>query len=75
MEAMNDLVKGWNQSGLHEGDTVLIHSNIVRTIRNLRKKGLKVKADFILESFIKAVGNTGTLLLYRYCCFLLVLSL
>lgn len=58
-----ELSENWRNSGVHEGDTVLIHSNIKRTLKNARKKGYRVTPQHILDSFIKAVGNTGTVIL------------
>ena len=48
----------WREAGISEGDTVLIHSSLKRTFQQL---GGTVSS--ILDSFIDAVGDTGTLLL------------
>ena len=53
----------WRRSGINEGDTMLIHSDIARTIIEVRKQsGVKIGPPEILESFIEAVGPSGTLL-------------
>ena len=48
----------WREAGVCDGDILLIHSNVRRTIRKY-----KVSPKEILESFIKAVGVNGTVLL------------
>ena len=57
------LSKDWQQAGLESGDTVLLHSDIVRTILRERDQGWRVRAQDILNSFIDAVGTKGTLLM------------
>jgi aminoglycoside 3-N-acetyltransferase len=58
-----DLVEAWRASGLREGDTVLIHSDVRRTLRACLKRGLHVGPGDLLASFLEAVGPSGTLLL------------
>lgn len=53
----------WRKSGVQEGDLLLVHSNITRTIRRYLKSGIKISAQDILDSFLKAIGPSGTLLL------------
>ena len=60
--AKEELVSKWNSAGISQGDTVLIHSNIRRTLVSYRKKGIKLSAEDILDTFIEAVGVNGTLL-------------
>ena len=57
------LSQDWRVSGIKEGDMLLLHSNIIRTIHNARRKGIKITADNILDSFLLAIGSSGTLLL------------
>ena len=45
------LSQDWRVSGIKEGDMLLLHSNIIRTIHNARRKGIKITADNILDSF------------------------
>ena len=53
----------WKRSGFNRGDTILIHSNITRTIIEYRRQsGIKISANDVLESFIDAVGPSGTLI-------------
>jgi aminoglycoside 3-N-acetyltransferase len=55
--------EGWKRSGIQEGDTVLIHSSLTKTLRDLRNRGIETSAELILDSFLDAVGSSGTLLL------------
>ena len=60
---IESLCDRWKRSGLEQGDTVLIHSNITRTVIEYRRQsGIKIGPKEILESFINAVGPSGTLL-------------
>ncbi|OED64530.1 hypothetical protein A143_09435 [Vibrio splendidus ZS-139] len=60
--AKKELIDKWNSAGICQGDTVLIHSNIRRTLISYRKKGVKLTVEDILDTLIKAVGDNGTLL-------------
>lgn len=53
----------WDDSGLHEGDTVLMHSSMKRTLRHLISLGLKPEPGLIVDSLLEQVGKSGTLLL------------
>ncbi|HPD67791.1 MAG TPA: AAC(3) family N-acetyltransferase [Ignavibacteriales bacterium] len=57
-----ELAEQWKNSGINEGDIVLIHSDLKRTLFNYYQKGIKLSSNDILESFIMAVGKSGTLL-------------
>lgn len=59
---MKNLVQEWRDSGIQEGDTVLIHSSIKRTFKRYLKLGIKLSPEDILDSFISAVGESGTVL-------------
>jgi aminoglycoside 3-N-acetyltransferase len=63
MTAYDDLKQKWMDSGVEPGDTLLVHSNIKRTLSEARRSGVAVKPDDILSSFLDAVGPKGTLLL------------
>ena len=52
----------WKHSGVNDGDMLLVHSNIKRTLLNARNRGIKLTPRDILQSFINAIGNEGTLL-------------
>ena len=62
MNTVNWLKKRWQSVGVEEGDTLLLHSNIMRTLGVLRRNGHKPSVSAILESFIQSVGEQGTLL-------------
>lgn len=64
-EDMIEILKNkWNESGIEEGDVLLVHSSIKRLL-------LKIKNDFevlvspktIYESLLKSLGPDGTLIL------------
>jgi aminoglycoside 3-N-acetyltransferase len=59
----HELVNGWRQAGINEGDTVLLHSSLKLTFKSFLRKGIKLSANTILDSFLEAVGSTGTLIL------------
>jgi aminoglycoside 3-N-acetyltransferase len=53
----------WKKSGVKEGDVLLLHSSIKRTCKRHIKQGITITPEDILESFLKAIGPKGTLLL------------
>jgi len=57
------LVNQWHEAGIREGDVLLIHSSIKRTLQRLIKQGMVISPQIILESFLSAIGPSGTLLL------------
>ncbi len=57
------LTNEWKEAGIQEGDVVLLHSNIKRTFKRYLKLGVRLTPQDILQSFINAVGSSGTLLL------------
>lgn len=56
------LTHEWREAGVQEGDLLLVHSSTTRTLRRYLKLGVKLTPQDILESFISAVGPSGTLL-------------
>lgn len=58
-----ELAKDWTQSGISTGDTVLLHSDLRRIIRRFVRQGERITPGQILDSFLDAVGPSGTLLL------------
>lgn len=60
---MKDLVQEWRDSGIQEGDTLLVHSSIKRTFKRYLESGIRLSPEDIIDSFIAAVGESGTLLL------------
>ena len=57
------LTQRWQESGLNNGETVLLHSSLKRTFKLLSKKGFKPSAKLILDSLLATLGNNGTLIL------------
>ena len=48
MNAVNWLKKRWLSGGVEEGDTLLLHSNIMSTLGVLRRNGYEPSASAIL---------------------------
>jgi aminoglycoside 3-N-acetyltransferase len=62
--ALEQLAKDWRSAGLQDGDLVLIHSSISRTMKKLKARFPDATPADLLESFLIAVGkNDGTLML------------
>lgn len=61
MNIENTLTLDWKNSGINDGDTVLIHSSISNTLRRIETSGVKPSVEIIFESFLRAVGSDGTL--------------
>jgi aminoglycoside 3-N-acetyltransferase len=59
----NILLDRWRFSGIKSGDTLLLHSNIRRTLTECRRNGFICTPIDILESFLDLLGPKGTLLL------------
>ncbi len=57
------LVSDWRAAGIEEGDTLLLHSSLKRTLIKYARAGYKLTPDAILSSFIEALGPSGTLIL------------
>ena len=57
------LADEWKKAGVEEGDVLLLHSSIKRTFKRYLKADVRLTPQDILESFLEAIGSTGTLLL------------
>ena len=57
------LSQQWLDAGLEKGDIVLIHSSLKRTLIKYKDSDEEINPTIILESFLDAVGQTGTILL------------
>ena len=55
---IRELAMEWRSAGLERGDSVLIHSSLKRTC-----KRTNLTPEQVLDSFLEAVGPSGTLLL------------
>ena len=62
-EAITRLADQWRACGIGDGDMVLLHSNIRRILRGARRQGENLSPEMLLDSFLEAVGKSGTLLL------------
>jgi aminoglycoside 3-N-acetyltransferase len=63
MSLAAQLSRQWISCGVEPGDTLLVHSDVRRTLRTARKAGVALTPRDVLESFLEAVGPGGTLLL------------
>ena len=59
---MKELVQEWREAGVQEGDTLLVHSSIKRLLKRYLKSGTQLTPEDILNSFLGAVGDSGTIL-------------
>lgn len=50
-------------AGLQEGDIVLVHSSLRRTLQTWAEQGADINPQIVLQSFLEALGPEGTLLL------------
>lgn len=57
------LARQWQDSGIDPGDIVLLHSDLTRLLLRLRREFGSISPLLVLQSFIKALGPKGTLLL------------
>src|ERR1700728_3345294 len=64
-KSIDTLSQQWREAGVREGEILLVHSRIGRTIRALVNAGRPAATapDDILASFLAALGPNGTLLL------------
>lgn len=60
---MEFLKQRWTNSGIEAGDTLLVHSNIKRTLIEARRAGISISPNEILDSFLDVLGSKGTLFL------------
>lgn len=61
---LNFLLDRWSDCGLESGDTLLLHSNVRRTLRDARKAGIPdLTIDDVLDGILNILGSEGTLLL------------
>ena len=57
------LADEWARCGVASGDVLLVHSDVKRTVVAARRAGVALTPDDILDSFILALGNAGTVIL------------
>ena len=63
MKPLSLLDEQWLRCGVRNGDMLLLHSNTRGTLRRLKQQGFKMDVETILDSFLYALGEKGTLLL------------
>jgi aminoglycoside 3-N-acetyltransferase len=61
--AVTLLSQDWANAGVRKGDLLLLHSNIRTTLRRMRRLGFALDVETILDSFLHALSEDGTLLL------------
>ena len=59
----SQLIQRWRSTGMCEGDVVLLHSSISRTMKECQLEESSFTVANLLESFISTVGVGGTLIL------------
>jgi aminoglycoside 3-N-acetyltransferase len=63
VSATSALAQQWAAGGVQPGDTLLLHSNVTRTLLAHRRAGRTISPADVLASFLQALGPDGTLLL------------
>jgi aminoglycoside 3-N-acetyltransferase len=61
-EVVASLAQDWRRAGIREGDVVLVHSSLRRTVKRCAASAKSEVGAEILASFQAAVGGAGTLL-------------
>lgn len=57
------LAEAWQAAGVRRGDCLLLHSSLLRLFTLYRRQGITLGVDTVLDSFLHALGEAGTLLL------------
>lgn len=57
------LAAAWRAAGVQGGDCLLLHSSLLRLFTLYRRRGIALDVDTVLDSFLHALGEAGTLLL------------
>jgi aminoglycoside 3-N-acetyltransferase len=59
---INCLSERWEKSGLENGDTFLLHSNIKRLFLEFKRRKIEININIIIDSFLNVIGKKGTIL-------------
>ncbi|MBK8982187.1 MAG: AAC(3) family N-acetyltransferase [Ignavibacteria bacterium] len=62
-KTVSELASWWRKSGIEKGDTMLLHSSLSGFLKYLNSININITPQDILDSFIEAIGNEGTLIL------------
>jgi aminoglycoside 3-N-acetyltransferase len=62
-EIISRLAADWREAGVEEGDLLLVHSDLKRTFRRMAKMGAGLSPEPLIQSFLEALGTSGTLIL------------
>jgi aminoglycoside 3-N-acetyltransferase len=62
-KTIKKLAESWAKSGILIGDMVLVHSSLKRTFVTYKEQGYEISPEIILDSFLEAVGERGTVVL------------
>lgn len=57
------LAADWRAAGVRDGDMLLLHSNLRRSFRRIAELGAAPSPELVIQSFLRALGPDGTLLL------------
>ncbi|MCF8374640.1 MAG: AAC(3) family N-acetyltransferase [Bacteroidales bacterium] len=64
---INTLVENWHRCGVDEGDVLLVHSSLKRLLMKVKTEfGESISPKVIYDSLLKALGQSGTLVLPLY---------
>lgn len=60
----NFLVNVWRESGVNQGDLLLVHSSLKRVLKKVSDEfSVRATPEMIYDSLLKSVGTSGTLVL------------
>lgn len=62
-DVIDTLAADWRDAGVAPGELLLLHSNLRRTFRRVAELGGTPSPQLVIESFLRALGPEGTLLL------------
>ena len=63
------LEKKFLELGIKKGSTVIVCSDILKLLILFKKKKMSFNLDDFINSLIKTIGKSGTLIFYSFNCF------